>query len=54
MRSVVHISCAAYENLSLEQIINFFSNYPPVIGKNTCRDGNFEEISGNSVFSPIP
>ena len=31
MRSVVHISCPAYENLSLEQIFNFFSNYPPVM-----------------------
>ena len=31
MRSVVHISCPAYENLSLEQIFNFFSGYPPVM-----------------------
>ena len=31
MRSVVHISCPAYENLSLEHIFNFFSNYPPVM-----------------------
>ena len=31
MRSVVHISCPAYENLSLEHIFNFFSSYPPVM-----------------------
>ena len=31
MRSVVHISCPAYENLSLEHIFNFFPSSPPVM-----------------------
>ena len=30
MRSVVHISCPAYENLSLEQVLLFFNSFPPV------------------------